>query len=803
MVKKRRKPLRWPIRLVEIFLLQSFAAPACLALEVSASAADAAAPAAIAGYDPGSDGTASADATELYLQVSLNGVDKGLARFSQRDGAIYASVAALRGLGFVLPSSAGDPLRLDSLAGVRMKYDAGQQTLAIEAPLALLDLPASVLNAPQNRVPQVTTSPGALLNYDLYGTVGEHGTAGVSAFSELRAFNRYGVLSYTALAQAAHDDVGGWSNNYRRLDTTWTTSFPEQMLALRIGDTITDALSWSRATRIGGIQFGTDFALQPYRITAPLPAFFGSAALPSDVQLYINGVKQFSAQVPAGPFQLSAVPNVNGAGNAQIVVTDALGRATTLNFSLYNTHQLLAQGLSDWSVELGVVRENYGLGSFDYAGDPMASATWRHGVSDSFTAEAHAEATAGLRNAGAGGSVALGRFGVVSAAYARSDDRGLAGSQVSLNYDWRDDIYYLNAGGTRASRDYRDVAALYGTPPPRISAHAQAGFNTASFGSFGLGYLHLRETDKPASRYANASWFKSVGRSASLGFSLNQNLDKGSDRGVFFSFSFALGGTTSVSTGLSRDNGRNAAVISANRSTPIEGGLGWRASLSAGAGRNGGQAELDYLGGSGRYAAGVSALGDSRYAYADATGALVFMDGHLFAARHIDDAFAVVSTDGIAGVPVRLENRALGKTDANGMLLVTPLNAYQNNQVAIDPMSLPADVRIDRVKALATPGDRSGALVRFGITPVRAATIVLVDATGKPLALGSEVRIAGQAGEPALVGYDGIAYFDTLEAHNVFEVRTPGGTCRVEFDYRKQGDGLPQIGPLACRKEQP
>ena len=37
------------------------------------------------------------------------------------------------------------------------------------------------------------------------------------------------------------------------------------------------------------------------------------------------------------------------------------------------------------------------------------------------------------------------------------------------------------------------------------------------------------------------------------------------------------------------------------------------------------------------------------------------------------------------------------------MLLVTPLNAYQNNQLGIDPMSLPADVRIDRVNAIATP----------------------------------------------------------------------------------------------------
>ena len=112
-------------------------------------------------------------------------------------------------------------------------------------------------------------------------------------------------------------------------------------------------------------------------------------------------------------------------------------------------------------------------------------------------------------------------------------------------------------------------------------------------------------------------------------------------------------------------------------------------------------------------------------------------------------------------------------------------------------------MRIDRVKTFATPGDRSGTLVRFGITPIRAATIVLVDAAGKPLALGSEVRLAGQTGDAALVGYDGIVYLDTLETHNVLDVQGPGGACRAEFDYRKEGDGVPQIGPLPCRKEKP
>jgi outer membrane usher protein len=597
-------------------------------------------------------------------------------------------------------------------------------------------------------------------------------------------------------------DTGG-QDRFVRLDTTWSTSFPDSLLTLRIGDTLTDALSWSRATRIGGIQFGRNFSLQPYLITAPMPSFLGAATLPSDVELYINGVRQYQGRVPAGPFQLNTIPNINGAGNAQVVMTDALGRATTLNFSLYDTHQLLAKGLSDWSAEFGVVRRDYGVSSFEYGHDPAASGTWRYGVSDHFTAEAHAEATAELSNAGGGGSWLLGQAGVLSGAAARSSYKGHDGSLLELGYDWRNDRFNFAIGGNRTFGDYRDVASLYEAAPPRISAHALASYTTASLGSFSASYLHLRYRDQPATRFANASWFKSIGKRASLNVNLNQDLDRNEDRSVYVGLTIALDDRTSLNAGVSHDQDRSSAALDVSHPVSSQGGFGWRADVRAGAGQSGGQAELDYLGRYGRISSGVSAFGDSRYAYADASGSLVLIGGHPFAARRIDDAFAVVSTDGIANVPVELENRPIGTTDANGVLLVTPLNAYQDNRLSIDPMQLPADVRIDRVRTVAAPADRAGTMVRFGITPIRAASIILVDAAGSVLPLGTRVRVRGRGYEPALVGFDGIVYLDTLDVRSELDIENDNGRCTVSVDYHKQAEGLPQIGPLTCRLEQP
>ena len=799
MVRRPCKICRWPTVLTEAILLQgllisgSHAADATTATGTTANAAL---------ITDSSYSAASIGGTDLYLDVTLNGAHDGLAHFGYLNGELWTSAATLRELGFALSPGTPDPVRMNGLQGVQSNYDPTSQAVTISAPLSMLKLDTTVLNAPDNNRPHATASPGVLLNYDIYGTEDMHGNSSLSAFTELRAFNGNGVFSSTALSQAARSSGDGWLDHSVRLDTSWSTSFPDSLLTLRIGDTLTDALSWSRSTRIAGVQLGTNFALQPYLVTAPLPAFLGSATLPSNVQLYVNGVQQYNGKVPAGPFQLNTIPNISGAGNAQVVLTDALGRATTLNFSLYDEHQLLQQGLSDWSAEFGIVREDYGLNSFDYGHDPAGSGTWRYGASNSLTVEAHAEATRGLVDAGGGGAMLLGSAGgLVSVSLARSEHDGQDGTLYSLGYSWRNDRINFSVNGIRTRGDYSDVATLYGPPPPSISAQAVAGYSTDYLGSFGVSYLHLRYPQQDATRYASAYWFRSAGRSLSLNFSFNQNLDRSIDRSIFLVATLALDHNMTMSSSVQRDGNRTGFTLNASQSPPSEGGFSWRAAVRQGDDQDGGQAELDYLGRYGQLEAGVSAIGDTRYGYADATGALVLMGGDVFAARHISDGFAVVSTDGIAKVPVKLENNLIGTTDSLGLLLVSPLNSYQNNQLSIDPMDLPADVRIDRVKALVTPTDRAGTMVRFGITAIRAASVTLHDAGGQPLPMGSRVTIAGQADNGAMIGFDGTVYLDTLGKHNTLIVHTPSGVCRTSFDYHNDSKSIPAIGPLLCRQD--
>lgn len=734
---------------------------------------------------------------DLYLEVVLNGTATGtLVHFVHRGDTLCATGADLRGLGFALRDAEGEHC-LSTMPDLRFDYDVARQRVRIDVPPDRLDLPTTVLNRPDRSALKASSGNGVLLNYDIYAAHGG-GLGNVSGYAELRGFtDGLGVLSNTSLTRRYQTRGDGWRGDTVRLDTQWRLSFPDRAQALTVGDTFTGYLSWTRATRIGGIAYGTDFALQPYRVTTPLPQFFGQATAPSAVELYVDGVRQYSGRVPAGPFQLTAVPGVDQAGQAQVVLTDALGRSSTVTFPFYAARQLLRAGLDDWSVELGTVREAYGIASFAYGDAPVGSGTWRHGASDTLTLESHAEAGDGRGTAGAGVVWNPAGAHLVNASYARS--RG-GGAQYGVGYAWNGRHVNASLDTLRGDARYRDVAAGYGSPPPRVSDRALIGFNVRDT-SFGANVVRLRYAGQEASRYAGLFFLRTLGSGVSMNASYNQNLDDARDRSFFVGVTMALDERTTWSASAQRDREHTFGIVDASRPIDGDGGFGWHVQGRTGA-DGGGLGEVGWLGNRGQLTLGASTTGPSTYTYADANGALVLMGGHAFAARRIDDAFALVSTEGAADIPVLLENRRTGVTDRRGLLLVSRLNAYQDNRLAIDPLDLPASDRVSRVESVVAPADRSGVLVRFPIRRVRAASVILVDASHVPVPLGSRVR-TGSDGE-ALVGYDGAVYLDDLPGDTTLDVTMPdGGRCTAPLVYPSRARDLPQLGPLVCRSVAP
>ncbi len=739
----------------------------------------------------------------LYLDVTLNSTPRGLLPFTDNRGRLQASPEILRQLGF---NANGDaPVYLDQISGAVVRYDAHLQTLALDVPLDQLTLPTTVLSRPQVRAPRGSASPGVLLNYDLYGSrVDSLGNLTLS--SELRVFGvGAGTFENTAVSRRYQTGDHHWRGESVRLDTRWTLDFPDKALTLEVGDFYSGFVDWSRPVRLGGLQIGRNYGLQPYRVLTPTPAFLGQAVVPSTVELYVDGLRQYSGQVPVGPFQLAAQPGISGNGSAQVVVTDAFGRMQTLDFSFYGTQQLLAKGLSDWSLGVGQLREQFGERSFAYDDRTVASASWRGGVSDTFTGEAHAEGGGGLAQAGAGGWWLLGGAGVFNAAYAHSRYQGLQGGQWALGYSWNNRRFNVNLRSVRSHGDYRDLGALQANLPPSISEQATVGLDLLRLGTLSASYLRLRYPDGEDNRYASLFWSRSWSQRWSAYLSVNQNLDNSDDRSVYLSLTASLGNNRQASLSSQRNGDSQSWVADVTQPVPGDGsagGIGWRAQVRHGDGGSGGLAEVGILNDVGRYALGASRQSGLNYAYGSASGSLVWMAGHTFAAREVADAFAVVSTNGVGGVPVRLENRLIGVTDDRGLLLISPLLSWQRNRVSIDTLDLPADMRADRIEDWVTPRQRAGTGLTFNLRSRPSLTLTVQDMAGQPLEAGSEVQLAD--GRQASVGYDGLLYLEDVAAGTVLYITTSRGQCRARVPASPQvvaTGARPRPAPLQCVPE--
>jgi len=179
------------------------------------------------------------------------------------------------------------------------------------------------------------------------------------------------------------------------------------------------------------------------------------------------------------------------------------------------------------------------------------------------------------------------------------------------------------------------------------------------------------------------------------------------------------------------------------------------------------------------------------------SGSLVAMDGTVLAARRVGRGFAMVST-GVPDLPVMHENREIGRTGADGRLLVPDLMPYAGNLIAIDPSNLPADARIASTSLDVVPQAGAGLVAAFHVERYRAATVIVQGADGKPLPPGTPVTRPG--GKPGtVVGYDGVVFLDGLEADNEIVAGQGAGACSYRFAWRSGAEGqLPTIGPMRC-----
>ncbi len=697
---------------------------------------------------------------------------------------------------------------LDAYSGVSYQFDSAQQMLAITIAASnfqRLNLQAS------NRVPvtPMPSDPGFFLNHDLH-VAGSAAQAHVSGIEEIGFFSKLGVLTSQFAAQDLTSHLQA-----TRLQTRFFRDFPEKMATIGIGDSYSASFApWGQVVNYAGIRWASNFTTQPAFLPFALPSIAGQAAQPSTVDLYVNSLKTLQQSVDEGPFTISNIPVLGAQGNIQMVVTDLLGRQQLVSLPYISSPQLVRRGVSEYAYESGVQRRNFGLDSNDY-GPWFASATYRHGLSDTFTLGLRGEVLRTSQTLGISFDRGFLRLGVVSGGVAVSRDE--AGRTAGLTYaqlqrSARTLGFSLNV---QAAQDgFRQLGLLPTQRPTRFLGQAQVSYALGRGITVSAAYMHQ---EKPSNTIFDA-YGHPVQRVNTVTPALNIRLPHNATLTVSGNYTpefkqpasgiimliIPLQKRRMMTASTGYQAGQTSPAVEFSQSLPAGNGWGYRLQTSSSNNLELPRVDagVSYQNGLGAYQLEASQQKGVPMSWQfDYTGGAVLLHGHALLSRQLTDSFAVVDTNGAPGVKVLANNNYIAKTDGRGLAIVPWLPAYNRNSISLDDTSVPLNLEVDLSEKTVVPMARSGLLVKFKAEPVKSALLVLVTEDGKEVPVGAEATVNGNK-EAYEVAFHGEAYIPQIQFPASIRVRWDAVTCNATVTAPESKEPLPRIGPVPCRRVQ-
>ena len=748
--------------------------------------------------------TAAAELDLAVMTISVNGARREGVAFVLRDGGAvkidadtlkrldirYDSTIAVERAGRTMVPAA-------AVAGLTWSIDAKAQNLDLRLDpraLAMNDITYQFTQTPPPQLPNW----GGYVNYGIFGSSALSGSNDIPFADNLGAalttsiFGPYGVGTAGFLVNSRSSNAS--PQTVTVLDANWRWDNIPQRTTLLVGDAISTPGWWGRAVRFGGVQYGTNFGLQPGFVTYPLMAVSGLASVPSTADILINNVRVAEQSVPAGPFTISNLPTMTGAGELNMVVRDPFGQERVVTQPFYIAQQLLRPGLTEFSVGAGSGRLNYGIENFDYGGT-VAYGWVRHGINSSLTGELRGEADNDGASVGTGADILVGDLGVLSVGGAASHGPDGNGTRYLLGFDRQTPFLSAGVRFTRASENYREIGDL----GPQISRWINGYVRTSlgRHGSFAVGYTGQRYYDAEAVSIYSASYSFNVGARAFMTLTTAKILGVQDQTQALALLTIPLDPLTSA-TGSVQSTRQNAettwrAEASVQRSLPVGEGYGYYVRANNDRTAAGG---LLYAGPVGRYTVEAATEQGRAAMRASAAGGIAWVGDTVMFAQPIEQSFAVVKVGELDDVRVLQSNQDVGRTQ-NGRLALAQIPSLNGVTIALDPLTVPMDVALDRTSQQIVTLPRTGVVVDFTATRERSAVVRLALPTGAPVPTGAVVQIEGRP-EMFPVGHDGEAYLTRLADRQTLVIRINGSRCRFVLTLDPAGPAIADVGPLRC-----
>jgi len=673
-----------------------------------------------------------------------------------------------------------------ALGVTKVRVDPLMQQIELTLPAAMFE--ATAVSGMQRSLLRPTRAGGAFINYDFYSQGSNFGQHFANGFFSAGITGAQGVLLFRTLATLVP------SPQLTRLDTVWQRDDPSKRSTLLAGDAISAAGNLGSAVRFAGIQIASNFATDPSFLTFPSPVLGGQAALPSTVSVYVNDAQTLSEPLPPGPFTISNIPVVTGGGQIQLAVRDLLGRTVTISQPYYVSPQLLKRGLSAYSYEAGFARANYGLRSNDY-GRFIASVTNRFGVTDRFTDELHAEFGSGRALASASGHWALGSWGVGGLGIAASSSQSGAGNSGEFDYAYQSRRFNTSVRFQANSLNYTTLATQPQLQPIR-QVQLQAGGAVARHGYVSAAYTEQQTVQSGTIKITALNASLTLHR-GSLSVSAIHTVSAISATELQLFYSLPLDASRLLSLSSSVRGGAVTTTTELSQNLPASGiGFGFRSDQSAGA--NAGSAlSLTQQDDRGTRTLALNHVAGMQIYSATISGALSFFGHRAFASRSINDAYGLVRLASYPGVRVLVNGTEQGKTDADGMVVLSDLSSYQSNNVTLESNDLPLLANIPNTTVSVVPYAHSSVALEFPSAPAGGVLFSVVTAEGKTMAAGTVVKLGAKSWQ---VADDGSVFVFGLEpGPYVLQIAQEHGFCTLAIQVPAESKTIPDLGRVVCK----
>jgi outer membrane usher protein FimD/PapC/outer membrane protein OmpA-like peptidoglycan-associated protein len=678
---------------------------------------------------------------------------------------------------------------LASMRGVAFHFDEPTLTLEITSAPELLSKTTLDL-APARRANIIYPRDNSVfLNYGVDYTAGGDSFTfkGLTVSNELGLRLRDILLLTDSIYTETPDE-----SLFVRLNSSLTWDQRDSMRRFVAGDFFAFSGSLGSSVNMGGLSFAKIFRIDPYFIRYPLFDFAGQLLLPSEVELYLDGMLRQSEHFAPGEFELRNFQSIGGAQTVEIVIRDAFGRERRIISPFYFTDQILRKGVHEYSYNLGLLRDDFGQESNHYR-DLAFSGFHRYGVSDTLNLGLRGEAGGGLLNVGTESTLKVGILGLLrfeAAASREGDESGTAGL---LNYDFQSRTLRARLGLQGFSEKYRTLSDTDGGRRRKIDLRAGIGYVIPSLGSFGIDYFRTEAYNRSDQETLTFSWSRRLWKEIFINSTLSQVRENDTEYAAVINLSWNFSKDHSLSASYRHEQESDIRTVEARRNTPSGEGTGWQVRgersqteeseshlFNAFVQHNARHAIVQ-----GEYSQGRSESIATEDLRATVSGALVYLGGTVGLIRPVTDSFSLVTVGEAEKVRVYSGNQTVGRTDSQGQAFVPNLTSYYENQISIEDKDIPLDYLMPKVKMLVSPPLRSGSCINFPLRKYQAftGTFAVQEAEGiQPLDY-AELTLDAPGGKMSFwTGGEGEFYFDSQQMD--FDMSSAQGCETVGKDSR-------------------